>query len=107
MRLAELWITAVLDLQNRPDIVARVSRRQDLDDWLARSPLVEIVFDDEWLYGVLGAARIVRTLESVTSCPSRTDLAGSDGDHDRVKRGQRGVEAQMSWRHYVAVCGAA
>jgi deazaflavin-dependent oxidoreductase (nitroreductase family) len=40
-------ITAVLDLQNRPDIAARVSRRQDLDDWLARSPLVEIVFDDE------------------------------------------------------------
>ena len=39
-------ITAVLDLQNRPDIAARVSRRQDLDDWLARSPLVEIVFDD-------------------------------------------------------------
>jgi hypothetical protein len=38
-------ITAVLDLQNRPDIAARVSRRQDLDDWLARSPLVEIVFD--------------------------------------------------------------
>jgi deazaflavin-dependent oxidoreductase (nitroreductase family) len=38
-------ITAVLDLQNRPDIAARVSRRQDLDDWLARSPLVEVVFD--------------------------------------------------------------
>ena len=42
-------ITAVLDLQNRPDIAARVSRRQDLDDWLACSPLVEIVFDDEQL----------------------------------------------------------
>jgi deazaflavin-dependent oxidoreductase (nitroreductase family) len=42
-------ITAVLDLQNRPDIAARVSRRQDLDDWLARSPLVEILFDDERL----------------------------------------------------------
>jgi deazaflavin-dependent oxidoreductase (nitroreductase family) len=41
--------TAVLDLQNRPDIAARVSRRQDLDDWLARSPLAEIVFDDERL----------------------------------------------------------
>jgi deazaflavin-dependent oxidoreductase (nitroreductase family) len=40
-------ITAVLDLQNRPDIAARVSRRQDLDEWLAGSPLVEIVFDDE------------------------------------------------------------
>jgi deazaflavin-dependent oxidoreductase (nitroreductase family) len=42
-------ITAVLDLQNRPDIAARVSQRQDLDEWLARSPLVEIVFDDKRL----------------------------------------------------------
>ena len=42
-------ITAVPDLQNRPEIAARVSRRQDLDDWLARSPLVEIAFDDEQL----------------------------------------------------------
>jgi F420H(2)-dependent quinone reductase len=42
-------ITAVLDLQNRPDVAARVSRRQDPDNWLARSPLVEIVFDDERL----------------------------------------------------------
>jgi deazaflavin-dependent oxidoreductase (nitroreductase family) len=42
-------ITAVLDLQNRPEIAARVSQRQNLDDWLARSPLVEIVFDDEQL----------------------------------------------------------
>jgi deazaflavin-dependent oxidoreductase (nitroreductase family) len=42
-------ITAVLDLQNRPDIAARVSRRQNLDDWLAGSPLVEIVFDDQQL----------------------------------------------------------
>ena len=42
-------ITAVVDLQNRPDVAARVSRRQDLDDWLARSPLVEIIFDDERL----------------------------------------------------------
>jgi deazaflavin-dependent oxidoreductase (nitroreductase family) len=42
-------ITAVLDLQDRPDIAARISHRQDLDEWLARSPLVEIVFDDERL----------------------------------------------------------
>ncbi|MBE1604796.1 hypothetical protein [Actinopolymorpha pittospori] len=42
-------ITAVLDLQNRPEIAARVARRQEFDDWLARSPLVEIVFDDEQL----------------------------------------------------------
>lgn len=42
-------ITAVLDLQNRPEIAARVRQRQNLDDWLAGSPLVEIVFDDEEL----------------------------------------------------------
>jgi hypothetical protein len=40
-------ITKVLELQNRPDIAARVSRRQNLGDWHARSPLVEIVLDDE------------------------------------------------------------
>jgi deazaflavin-dependent oxidoreductase (nitroreductase family) len=40
-------ITEVLDLQTRPEIAARVSRRQDLDEWLAHSPLIEIVFDDE------------------------------------------------------------
>jgi deazaflavin-dependent oxidoreductase (nitroreductase family) len=60
-------ITAVLDLQNQPDIAARVSRRQDLDDWLARSPLVEIVFDDKRLHGVVVAVRIVRTPGSVTA----------------------------------------
>jgi deazaflavin-dependent oxidoreductase (nitroreductase family) len=48
-------ITAVLDLQNRPEIAARVSQRQHLDDWLARSPLVEIVFDDEQLRTVSSA----------------------------------------------------
>jgi hypothetical protein len=51
-RRIEVWfrvITAVLDLQNRPEIAARVSQHQDLGDWLARSPLVEIVFDDEQL----------------------------------------------------------
>jgi deazaflavin-dependent oxidoreductase (nitroreductase family) len=42
-------ITAVLDLQNRPDVAARVSLRQNLNEWLAHSPLVEIVFDDERL----------------------------------------------------------
>ena len=42
-------ITAVLELQNRPEFAARVSQRQRLDDWLARSPLVEIVFDEERL----------------------------------------------------------
>jgi hypothetical protein len=42
-------ISAVLDLQDRPDVAARVSRRQDLNEWLARSPLIEIVFDHEEL----------------------------------------------------------
>jgi hypothetical protein len=42
-------ITAVLDLQKRPDIAARISQRQNFDDWLARSPLIKIVFDDERL----------------------------------------------------------
>jgi hypothetical protein len=42
-------IIAVLDLQHRPDIAARVSRRQHLDDWLVGGPLVEIVFADEQL----------------------------------------------------------
>jgi deazaflavin-dependent oxidoreductase (nitroreductase family) len=42
-------ITAVLELQDRPEIAARVSQRQHLDEWLAHSPLVEIVFDDKRL----------------------------------------------------------
>ncbi|MEO3927670.1 nitroreductase family deazaflavin-dependent oxidoreductase [Micromonosporaceae bacterium B7E4] len=42
-------ITAVLDLQNRADVAARVGQRQTFDVWFARSPLVEIVFDDEQL----------------------------------------------------------
>jgi deazaflavin-dependent oxidoreductase (nitroreductase family) len=42
-------ITAVVDLQDRPQLAARVSRRQDPGEWLARSPLVEVVFDDERL----------------------------------------------------------
>ena len=42
-------IAAVLDLQDRPEYAARVSRRQNFADWFERSPLVEIVFDDEQL----------------------------------------------------------
>lgn len=42
-------ITAVVDLQDRPQLAARVTRRQDPGEWLARSPLVEVVFDDERL----------------------------------------------------------
>jgi deazaflavin-dependent oxidoreductase (nitroreductase family) len=48
-------ITAVLDLQDRPDYAARVSQRQKFDDWFARSPLVEIVFDDKDLRTVSSA----------------------------------------------------
>jgi hypothetical protein len=53
-------IATVLDLQSRPEIAARVSQRQHLDDWLARSPLVEIVFDDEQLRTVSSARSDVR-----------------------------------------------
>jgi hypothetical protein len=42
-------IAEVLDLQDRPEIAARLSRRQNLERWLAYSPLVEVVFDDERL----------------------------------------------------------
>lgn len=42
-------ITAVLELQNRPEYAARAGQRQNFDDWFAGSPLVEIVFDDEQL----------------------------------------------------------
>src|SRR5258708_10730448 len=37
-------ITAGLDLQNPPDIAARARRRPDLEAWLWRHPLAEIVF---------------------------------------------------------------
>jgi deazaflavin-dependent oxidoreductase (nitroreductase family) len=42
-------ITAVVNLQDQPQLAARVNRRQEPDEWLARSPLVEVVFDDERL----------------------------------------------------------
>jgi deazaflavin-dependent oxidoreductase (nitroreductase family) len=42
-------ITEVLALQNRRDLGTQHAGRQNLDVWLARSPLVEIVFDDERL----------------------------------------------------------
>jgi deazaflavin-dependent oxidoreductase (nitroreductase family) len=40
-------ITAVLGLQDQTDLEMRVTRRQNPDEWLAHSPLVEIVFDDK------------------------------------------------------------
>jgi hypothetical protein len=42
-------ITTILGLQGRTDLEMRVTQRQDLDTWLAHSPLVEIVFDDKEL----------------------------------------------------------
>jgi deazaflavin-dependent oxidoreductase (nitroreductase family) len=42
-------ITDVLSLQDRPEYGARLSQRQNLDVWLATSPLVEIEFEDEQL----------------------------------------------------------
>jgi deazaflavin-dependent oxidoreductase (nitroreductase family) len=42
-----LVITAVLRLQDRTDLGMRATQRQNLDEWLAHSPLVEIVFDDK------------------------------------------------------------
>ncbi|CAL9650104.1 nitroreductase/quinone reductase family protein [Streptomyces pseudogriseolus] len=42
-------ITAVLETQNLPEMVARGLPRQNFDEWFAHSPLVEIVFDDERL----------------------------------------------------------
>lgn len=39
-------IEEVLALQDRPDVAARVARRQQFDDWFAHAPLVEIVFDE-------------------------------------------------------------
>jgi deazaflavin-dependent oxidoreductase (nitroreductase family) len=49
-------INAVLDLRGRLGIAARVSRRQNFDDWFARSPLVEIVFDDAELRSASSAS---------------------------------------------------
>jgi deazaflavin-dependent oxidoreductase (nitroreductase family) len=48
-------LTEVLKLQDRPQTGGRVPR-QYLDDWLAGSPLVEIVFDDEELRAAAAAA---------------------------------------------------
>jgi deazaflavin-dependent oxidoreductase (nitroreductase family) len=48
-------ITVLLDPQDRPDVAGWASGRQDLRDWLARSPLVEIVFDDDQLRAALSA----------------------------------------------------
>ena len=41
-------IPAIVALQDQSGLSIRVTR-QNLDDWLARSPLVEIVFDDKEL----------------------------------------------------------
>jgi hypothetical protein len=55
-------IAAVLDLQDRPEYAARVSQRENFDDWFACSPLVEIVFDDEQLRAASSARRGVQSV---------------------------------------------
>ena len=47
-------ITAVLGLQDQAGLETRVTQRQNLDAWLAHSPLVEIVFDDKDLMASAG-----------------------------------------------------
>jgi hypothetical protein len=47
-------LTAVVGLQDEPGLQMRVTQRQRLDDWLAHSPLVEIIFDDARLRIPLG-----------------------------------------------------
>ncbi|MEU6602948.1 nitroreductase family deazaflavin-dependent oxidoreductase [Streptomyces flaveolus] len=42
-------LTAVLALQDQSGLETRVTQRQQLDEWLAHSPLIEILFDDERL----------------------------------------------------------
>jgi deazaflavin-dependent oxidoreductase (nitroreductase family) len=42
-------ITQILGLQDRTDLQVRVTQRQDLAQWLAHAPLVEVVFDDDEL----------------------------------------------------------
>jgi deazaflavin-dependent oxidoreductase (nitroreductase family) len=42
-------MTEVLKLQNRADLGIQLGGEQDLDLWLGRSPLIEVVFDDERL----------------------------------------------------------
>ncbi|GAA4982755.1 nitroreductase family deazaflavin-dependent oxidoreductase [Actinopolymorpha pittospori] len=48
-------IPAVVALQDRPEYAARGVPRQDVDVWLAHSPLVEIVFDDQELHEAAAA----------------------------------------------------
>jgi hypothetical protein len=42
-------ITTIIGLQGRTDLEMRVTQPQDLDLWLAHSPLIEIEFDDKEL----------------------------------------------------------
>jgi deazaflavin-dependent oxidoreductase (nitroreductase family) len=53
-------ITAVLDLQNRPEIAARVSRRQDPADWLAQPAGRDRVRRRAVADGIPGAVPVVR-----------------------------------------------
>lgn len=53
----QLVIPAVVALQNRPEYAARGVPRQDVQRWLAHSPLVEVVFDDQELQAAAGQAQ--------------------------------------------------
>ncbi|GAB2648378.1 nitroreductase/quinone reductase family protein [Kribbella swartbergensis] len=50
-------IPAVVALQDRPAYAARGVPRQDVNVWLAHSPLVEIVFDDPQIQAAAGRAQ--------------------------------------------------
>ncbi|WP_432945575.1 nitroreductase family deazaflavin-dependent oxidoreductase [Kribbella sp. CA-253562] len=50
-------IPAVVALQDRPEYAARGVPRQDVTVWLARSPLIEIVFDDKELHAAAARAQ--------------------------------------------------
>jgi deazaflavin-dependent oxidoreductase (nitroreductase family) len=49
-------IPAVVALQNRPEYAARGVPRQDVDVWLAHSPLIEFIFDDSELQAAAARA---------------------------------------------------
>lgn len=49
-------LTAIVSQQDLPAYAARGVPRQDLDTWLARSPLIEILFDDQELRAVAATA---------------------------------------------------
>jgi hypothetical protein len=47
--VTRIWILRIDPDQFLASVERGSAKRQDLDDWLARTPLIEIVFDDERL----------------------------------------------------------